>query len=126
MTPAAPHIMAGEAGHTPLKRGLILATASALVIGVALGAFWIDGRWGIQLPTGLRWPGMLVMDCVMALIVWAEVEQLSHAQAPGGFRAILTTSRQDSFKLFASGRSSSEFLRIDLRWCCSGVGWFSA
>ena len=77
--------MAGEARHTPLARGLILATASALVIAVALGAFWIDGRWGIQLPTGLRWPGMLVLACGLALIVWAEVALLSLARSTGGF-----------------------------------------
>ena len=68
-----------------MARALILAAASALVIAIALGAFWIDGRWGIQLPTGLRWPGMLMLACGLALIAWAEATLLRLARSTGGF-----------------------------------------
>lgn len=76
---------AGKAKRSPLARGLILATASALVIMLALGAFWLDGRLGTRLPVWLQWPGMVALTCGLALIAWAEVTLLRIARSTGGF-----------------------------------------
>lgn len=78
-------MMASEAKRSPLTRGLILVIASALVIALALGAIWLDGRLGIQLPSGLRWPGMAVLACGLVLIAWAEVTLLRIARSTGAF-----------------------------------------
>lgn len=78
-------MMASKAKHSPLTRGLILVTASALVIVLALGALWLDGWLGIRLPSGLRWLGMLVLAWGLALIAWAEATLLRLARSTGGF-----------------------------------------
>jgi protein-S-isoprenylcysteine O-methyltransferase Ste14 len=78
-------MMASKAKRSPLARGLILVIASALVIALALGAIWLDGWLGIQLPSGLRWPGMAALASGFVLIVWAEVTLLRIARSTGAF-----------------------------------------
>ena len=77
--------MIGKARRTSLERALILGAASALVLAVALGAFWIDAQWRLRLPDGLHWPGILALAVGLALIVWAEATLLRVAHSPGGF-----------------------------------------
>jgi protein-S-isoprenylcysteine O-methyltransferase Ste14 len=77
--------MAEKAKRPPLARSLILAAASALVIMLALGAFWLDARLNLRLPDGLRWPGMAVLACGLALIAWAEATLLRLTRSSGGF-----------------------------------------
>jgi protein-S-isoprenylcysteine O-methyltransferase Ste14 len=76
---------AGKAKRSPLARGLILATASALVLALALGAFWLDGRLSLRLPAALRWPGLAALACGLALIAWAEVTLLRVVRSTGAF-----------------------------------------
>ena len=78
-------MMASKARRSPLVRGLILVVASALVIALALGAIWLDGLLGIQLPSGLQWPGMAVLAGGCVLIVWAEVTLLRVVRSTGAF-----------------------------------------
>jgi protein-S-isoprenylcysteine O-methyltransferase Ste14 len=78
-------MMASKVRRSPLARGLILVIASAMVISLALGAIWLDGWLGLQLPSGLRWPGMAVLACGLVLIVWAEVTLLRIARSTGAF-----------------------------------------
>jgi len=75
----------GEASRPPLVRGLILLAASALMIAVVLGAFWLDGQLGIRLPAWLQWPGMAALVLGLALMGWAEGTLLHIARATGGF-----------------------------------------
>jgi protein-S-isoprenylcysteine O-methyltransferase Ste14 len=78
-------MMASKARRSPLARGLILVIASALVIALALGAIWLDGWLGFQLPSGLRWAGIAVLASGFVLIVWAEVTLLRIARSTGAF-----------------------------------------
>ena len=68
-----------------LARGLILATASALVIALVLGAGRLDSRFGVDLPAGLRLPGLAALVFGLAMIGWAEATLLRTARATGGF-----------------------------------------
>jgi protein-S-isoprenylcysteine O-methyltransferase Ste14 len=77
--------MAGKPPRSRLARGLILATASALVIALVLGAGRFDARLGVSLPAGLRLPGLAALVFGLAMIVWAEATLLRTARATGGF-----------------------------------------
>jgi len=77
--------MARKGPRSPLARGLILATASAPAIALALAAFWLDGSLGIGLPDRLQWPGMPVLLGGMGLLGWAEATLLRVARSTGGF-----------------------------------------
>jgi len=68
-----------------LARGLILATASILVVGLVLIAWKIDVRFDPGLPGGLRLPGLAAMTFGLAMIAWAEATLLRTARATGGF-----------------------------------------
>jgi protein-S-isoprenylcysteine O-methyltransferase Ste14 len=78
-------MMTEKAKRSPMARGMILLTASALVIVLALGALWLDGRLGIRLSVWLQWPGMVALACGLALIAWSEVTLLRIARSTGGF-----------------------------------------
>lgn len=66
-------------------RGLILATASTLVVAVVLIASKIDARLSLGLPGGLRLPGLAALAFGLAMIGWAEATLLRTAGSTGGF-----------------------------------------
>lgn len=68
-----------------MARGLILATASILVVVLVLIAWRIDVRFGFGLPGGLRLPGLAAMAFGLAMIAWAEATLLRTARSTGGF-----------------------------------------
>ena len=77
--------MAESPPRSRLTRGLILATASALVIALVLGAGRLDARLGVGLPAGLRLPGLTALVFGLAMLGWAEATLLRMARATGGF-----------------------------------------
>jgi protein-S-isoprenylcysteine O-methyltransferase Ste14 len=81
----SPQNMAGGPPRSRLARGLILATASALVIALVLGAGMLDARLGVGLPAGMRLPGLAGLAFGLAIIGWAEVTLLRIARSTGGF-----------------------------------------
>ncbi len=76
--------MAESPPRSRLAGGLILATASALVIALALGAGKLDAMLGVGLPAGLRPPGLAAIALGPALIGWSEVTLLRTSRSTGG------------------------------------------
>ena len=66
-------------------RGLILATASILVVVLVLIAGKIDVRLSLGLPSVLWLPGLAAMAFGLAMIGWAEATLLRTARSTGGF-----------------------------------------
>lgn len=77
--------MAESPPRSRLARGLILATASALVIALVLGAGRLDVWLGVGLPAGLRPPGLAALALGLALIGWSEATLSRTSRSTGGF-----------------------------------------
>jgi len=77
--------MAQTPPRSRLAQGLILTTATTLVVAVVLIARTIDVRFGLSLPGVLQLPGVAAMTFGMALIGWAEATLLRTARSTGGF-----------------------------------------
>ena len=77
--------MAQTPPRSRLARGLILATASILVVVLVLIAGKIDVRLSLGLPSVLWLPGLAAMAFGLAMIGWAEATLLRTARSTGGF-----------------------------------------